>query len=146
MKEPDGTRTTGKTLTSAKESIVADNPFVHVELVTPDVQKSKDFYSALFDWDLSDSQGGAYTMVGVGEPEYGVGGGMLKTPGPGIPPHWMAYVGVADVAASTEKAKSLGATVIKDITPVEGYGKFSIIMDPTGAVLGLWQTLHTNGS
>jgi uncharacterized protein len=123
-----------------KEPIVPDNPFVHVELVTPDLAKAKEFYKSLFDWELSDAQGGAYTMIGVGEHEYGVGGGMMAAPAPGIPPHWLAYVAVSDIKAATAKAKSLGATIIKDVMPIEGYeGSFlSIIMDPTGAVLGLY--------
>jgi hypothetical protein len=40
----------------------------------------------------------------------------------------------------TEKAKSLGAQVKRDVTEVPGMGWFSIIVDPTGAPLGLWQT------
>ena len=123
---------------------MADNPFVHVELYTPDLEKSKAFYGSLFDWDLSEAQGGTYTMVGVGESEYGIGGGMMSMPAPGIPPHWMAYVAVDDVAASTAKAQSLGAKLIRDVTPVEGHGLFTIIMDPTGAVLGLWQSTHSD--
>jgi predicted enzyme related to lactoylglutathione lyase len=118
---------------------VADNPFVHVELVTPDLAKSKAFYRALFDWELDDSQADSYTMIGVGEHPYGVGGGMMKAPNPDVPPHWLAYVSVADVNAATEKAKSLGATIVREVTPIEGYGSFSIIQDPTGAVLGLWK-------
>lgn len=118
---------------------MANNPFVHVELVTPDLGKAKQFYSALFDWDLNDMQDGSYTMIGVGDHDYGVGGGMMATPAPGIPPHWLAYVAVSDVAAATAKAKSLGATIVKDVTPIEGYGSLSIIMDPTGAVLGIFQ-------
>ena len=102
------------------------------------LEKAKAFYKALFDWELNDVQDGDYTMIGVGEHEYGVGGGMMAPPVPGIPPHWLAYVAVSDLKASTEKAKSLGATIIKDVTPIEGYGELSIIMDPTGAVLGLY--------
>lgn len=117
---------------------MANNPFVHVELVTPDLEKAKAFYGKLFDWDLEAAHDGQYTMVGVGDHKYGVGGGMMTTPAPGIPPHWLAYVAVSDLAAATEKAKSLGATVVKDVTKIEGYGEFSIIMDPAGAVLGLY--------
>jgi predicted enzyme related to lactoylglutathione lyase len=51
----------------------------------------------------------------------------------------MAYVLVDDLKAATAKAKSLGATVMKDATEVPGAGSFSIITDPTGAVLGLWE-------
>jgi len=115
------------------------NPFVHVELNTTDVSKAKSFYGKLFDWELEDvSMGpsGTYTMIKVGE---GTGGGMLKHPMPGAPSTWLAYVLVDDIAAATQKAKSLGATVVKDVTEVMGAGWLSIIMDPTGAVLGLWK-------
>ncbi len=113
------------------------NPFVHVELMTEDLAQSKKFYNSLFDWKLEDVPGMDYTMVGVGE---GTGGGMMKNPVPGIPSHWMAYVLVEDVNASTKKAISLGAKVVKEVTEVPGMGWFSVIIDPTGAALGLWQT------
>ena len=114
------------------------NPFVHVELNTTDVGKAKSFYDALFDWKLEDMpmSDGAYTMIQVGE---GTGGGLMKHPVPNAPSTWLAYVLVSDVSASTAKAKSLGATVLKDVTEVPGMGRFSVIADPTGAALGLWQ-------
>jgi predicted enzyme related to lactoylglutathione lyase len=114
------------------------NPFVHVELNTTDVSKAKAFYGNLFNWELQDfpMPGGSYTMIKVGE---GTGGGMMKHPVPGAPSTWLAYVLVDDVAASTQKAKSLGATIMKDVTEVMDAGSLSIIMDPTGAVLGLWK-------
>ena len=115
------------------------NPFVHVELNTTDVKKAKDFYSKLFSWKLEDMPmggGGTYTMIGVGE---GTGGGMMKNPMPGAPSAWLAYVMVDDVAASTKKAKSLGATVLKDVSEVPQYGWFSVLQDPTGAVFALWK-------
>jgi predicted enzyme related to lactoylglutathione lyase len=46
---------------------------------------------------------------------------------------------VDDIAASTAKAKSLGATVMLDVTEVMGMGWMSVIIDPTGAALGLWK-------
>jgi predicted enzyme related to lactoylglutathione lyase len=63
----------------------------------------------------------------------------MKNPMPGVPSAWLAYVQVDDIGAATQKAKSLGATVVKDVTEVMGAGHFSIISDPTGAVLGLWK-------
>jgi predicted enzyme related to lactoylglutathione lyase len=125
--------------------IIVANPFVHVELTTPDVEKAKSFYSALFDWKLEDVEqapGKTYTMIRVGN---GTGGGMMKIPtpaapaaaSPAIPTAWMPYVRVDDVRAATAKAKSLGATVAKDVTEVTGAGAFSVIIDPTGAAIGL---------
>jgi len=124
------------------------NPFVHVELNTTDVDKAKKFYGQLFDWKLEDvamgpggppgllASEGRYTMI---KPGTGTGGGMLKQPVPGAPSFWLAYVAVEDVAASTQKAKSLGAKIMLDVTEVPGAGWMSIIIDPTGAALGLWK-------
>lgn len=109
------------------------NPFCHVELQTHDLGKSKKFYKGLFDWKLEDSPMD-YTMINV---EDGTGGGMWENHD--APPHWLAYVLVDDVAATTKKARSLGAKVIKDVTEVPGYGWLSVIADPAGATLGLWQ-------
>ncbi len=54
-------------------------------------------------------------------------------------PHWVPYVLVDDIAASTEKAKSLGARVLADVTEIPGMGSFSMFVDPTGAAFALWQ-------
>jgi predicted enzyme related to lactoylglutathione lyase len=114
------------------------NPFVHVELNTTDLAKAKTFYGKLFDWKLEDMPMGpeTYTIIKVGE---GTGGGMMKHPVPGAPSMWLAYVIVDDIDAATKKAKSLGATVMKDVTEVPDMGWLSIILDPTGAPLGLWK-------
>ena len=117
------------------------NPFVHVELETNDVAKAKTFYGKLFDWKMEDIpndavENGTYTMISVGD---GTGGGMMKNPMPAGQSFWLAYVLVDDIEASTKKAKSLGATVMKDVTEVMGMGWLSIIVDPTGAALGLWK-------
>jgi len=111
------------------------NPFVHLELQTQDLVKAKKFYQGLFDWRLEDLPMG-YTMVQVGE---GTGGGMMKCPVPGAPSHWLPYILVDDVKASTKKAKGLGAKVVQDATEVPSHGWFSVIVDPAGAAVGLWQ-------
>jgi predicted enzyme related to lactoylglutathione lyase len=114
------------------------NPFVHVELNTNDVGKAKGFYSKLFDWKMEDAKmdWGTYTLIGVGE---GTGGGLMQNPIPNAPSFWLSYVLVDDIEAATKKAKSLGATVCKDVTEVPDMGWLSIISDPTGAMLGLWK-------
>jgi predicted enzyme related to lactoylglutathione lyase len=114
-------------------------PFVHIELNTTDPAKAKTFYGKLFDWKLEDMQmeTGTYTLIRVGD---GTGGGIMKHPMPGKPSVWIPYVEVADVRAQTEKARSLGGTVVKDVTEVMDMGTFSIVLDPTGAAVGLWQS------
>ena len=114
------------------------NPFVHVELHTKDLTKARQFYQGLFGWELKDMPmpgGGSYTIVDVGE---GTGGGMMEDGG--APPHWLAYVGVDDVRAKTAQAKALGATVLQDVMQVGEYGTMSVLRDPSGATIALWQS------
>jgi len=118
------------------------NAFVHLELNSTDVDKSKAFYGKLFEWTLEDTKMGEngdldYTMIKVGT---GTGGGMMKQLIPGAGSAWLPYVEVQDIKASTKKASSLGAKVMKDVTEIKDMGFLSIIVDPTGALLGLWQT------
>ena len=63
----------------------------------------------------------------------------LRDPAPGMPSHWMPYVIVEDVAASTAKAKSLGATVLLENMEVPDTGRLSVITDPAGAHIGMFQ-------
>jgi len=114
------------------------NPFVHVELQTNDPASAKKFYTSLFGWKLQDvpMPGGTYTMIDVGG---GTGGGMMRNPIPGAPSHWLSYVAVDDIHASTKKVKELGAMVLVDVTEVGEFGWMSAFTDPTGATLAMWK-------
>ena len=117
------------------------NPFVHIELNSPDPQKAKAFYGKLFQWRFEDMSNPAvpdqaYSTIKV---EEGPGGGIMKQVPQG-PAGWIPYVQVDDLRTTTEKAKSLGAKVMKDTTEVPNMGSFSIIRDPAGSILGLWES------
>ncbi len=115
------------------------NTFVHNELNTQDVGKAKEFYGKLFDWKLEDmpgSPGNTYTLISSGDKSIG---GIMQHPMPGAPSLWISYVLVDDIHAATAKAKSLGATAIKEAQEVPKMGWFSILLDPTGACFAIWQ-------
>lgn len=109
------------------------------EMMTTDQEASTAFYSSLFDWKHEDMDMGGFTYRFFKSGERPVAGMMQITPEMGeCPPHWLSYVTVEDIEASTAKAQELGARVVKEITDV-GKGKFSIIIDPQGAGIALWQ-------
>jgi len=114
------------------------NPFVHVELNSTDPATAKRFYGKLFGWKLTDMAlpVGTYTMIDVGD---GTGGGMMQQLIPGAGSFWLPYVLVDDIKAATAQARTLGATIMKDVDEVPDMGWLSIIEDPTGAMLGLWE-------
>ncbi|MBV8117812.1 MAG: VOC family protein [Candidatus Eremiobacteraeota bacterium] len=114
------------------------NPFVHVELNSTDLGKARPFYEKLFDWKLQDvpMPDGTYTLI---DTQGGTGGGMMKHPVPGAPSMWLAYVDVDDLRATTDRVKSLGGKVLRDVTEVPNMGSFSVVEDPAGAVFALWE-------
>jgi predicted enzyme related to lactoylglutathione lyase len=58
---------------------------------------------------------------------------------PDVRPHWLDFVRVADVPASTEKAVSLGAKVLVAPRPDRHGGRISVVADPAGAPFGLME-------
>ena len=120
------------------------NPFVHIELNSTDPEKAKAFYAQLFDWEMKDiplpgsspEANEVYTTIAVGG---GTGGGIMRQMMPNAPSSWLAYALTKNIRADTDKAAALGAVILKDVTEVPGMGFLSIIKDPTGALLGLWQ-------
>lgn len=112
------------------------NPFVHLELNTPDLEKAKKFYSDLFGWSFTDNPMpmGIYSTF---KPDSGPGGGAVSMSD--APTGWLAYVGVDDIRASTKKAALLGAQVLGDSMEIPGVGWMSLLLDPTGAKIALFQ-------
>lgn len=114
------------------------NPFVHLELNTPDLPRAKQFYGALCGWEFQDMQMGSpdavYSTFGT---DTGPGGGVTSMGGG--KPAWLPYIGVEEIHAATEKARSLGATVLHDSHEIPNVGWMSILTDPTGAAIALFQ-------
>jgi predicted enzyme related to lactoylglutathione lyase len=112
------------------------NPFVHLELITPDMSKAKEFYGAMFGWEFQDMDMGPAGVYSTFKPSSGPGGGMVSmTDNHG----WRAYVGVEEIHAATEKARGLGAQICLDSHEIPNVGWMSILTDPTGSTIALFQ-------
>lgn len=113
------------------------NPFTYAELHTKDPKAARSFYGQLFDWKMEDHENphGTYTEIDPGE---GFPGGMLRAATP-EGSYRLPYVEVADVTAATTRAKTLGASAVQEMVEIPE-GVFSVLVDPTGAPFGLFQT------
>jgi uncharacterized protein len=109
------------------------------ELMTPDAAESAKFYCGLFGWvhEVVDMGGTNYTIFKVGEDSI-AGMAALSPKSEGTPEGWTNYVTVENLESSIAKACQLGGKTLKDITPLQ-IGRFAIVQDPLGAVVGLWQ-------
>ena len=109
------------------------------ELMTNDIEGAKRFYADTLGWTY-DSFGGAnftYWVCMAGETPVG---GIMPLEGvapEGAGPHWFSYVSVDDVDKRTEAAKAAGGTVVREPFDVPMVGRIAIVLDSTGAGIGL---------
>jgi uncharacterized protein len=117
-----------------------------VDLGSPDVDASISFYGSLFGWTASEpgppEAGGYRFFLQDGKMVGGIGPLMME----GQPPAWLNYVTVADAVESAGKARDAGGTVFVEPMDVMDVGRFSVLADPTGAALGLWQPRRHTGA
>jgi predicted enzyme related to lactoylglutathione lyase len=124
--------------------------FSWADLATTDPAAAKQFYTALFGWTFEDTPAGGgqiYTMFFLnGKPVAGLMGIGPEQQAAGVEPHWASYVTVDDVDATTGKVAPLNGVVIAPPFDVLDSGRMSVIRDPTGATVSLWQAGTHAGS
>jgi predicted enzyme related to lactoylglutathione lyase len=64
-------------------------------------------------------------------------GGVTPHLPPGVKPHWLPYVHVADVDGTLARAKRLGATLPMPAEDIPGVGRFGVLTDPVGATVAV---------
>jgi uncharacterized protein len=108
---------------------------VHLELHTHDLEAASAFYSELLRWrtEQIDSRWGTYHALVLGD---GLYGGIVDCGRRGA--GWLPYVEVDRIAATTDRARDLGASVL--LHPREGpAGWRSVVSTPAGGEIALWQ-------
>jgi predicted enzyme related to lactoylglutathione lyase len=106
--------------------------FVWFHHGSDDRNESKDFYAKLLGWTASEGPGGM-TMLAVEKGPFAAAGEKY-----GDAAAWIPFVQVQDVDTATKKAVKLGGRVIREKAKGPA-GEFSVVRDPGGAAIGLWQ-------
>jgi uncharacterized protein len=111
--------------------------FCWVDLGATDVPGAKAFYVGLFGWEFEDlsADEGTYTICRVRGRD--VAGVHQHTEEQGT--GWSSHISVDDLNATTSRARELGAAVLAEPFDVPGAGRTSVLRDPGGAVVALWQ-------
>ena len=113
-----------------------------VDLATTDVAGAEAFYSGIFGWEAEQMPAGdgIYSMQRVrGIDAAGIYEQAEDQKASGMPPAWTTYISVDDVDATTSKVVPTGGMVMMEPFDVMDAGRMSVIGDPTGAVVALWQ-------
>jgi predicted enzyme related to lactoylglutathione lyase len=111
--------------------------FCWADLATPDQEGATKFYTELFGWSVTPGEGG-YLHLKNGEAFIG-GIPPADNATPGVPPHWMSYIQVADIKGSSAKAGDLGGKICFGPMPIGDTGSMAVLSDPQGAVLALFE-------
>ncbi len=121
----------------------------YVDLSTTDPDAARSFYGALFGWDFeidpSPEAGGYAAAQKNGKHVAGVFQQQKEHADMGMPPAWNTYVTVENVDAMPDKVTAAGGQVLAPPFDVMGAGRMSVIMDPTGAAIALWQKKEAIG-
>jgi len=116
-----------------------------IEISVPDREKIVKFYEGMFGWKMVTGKDMAPADATTNYPHIAHDGALVGgLPGPewrdpNAPPHFLIYFSVADVAASTAKAVSLGARAFVDSKDIGENGRISVLADPQGAMFALHQ-------
>ena len=115
-----------------------------VDLQTTDAGAAKAFYSTLFGWayeDMEMESGGVYSIATLdGDAVAGIAAQSPDMRAAGAPPSWNTYLAVDDVDAATAKVAGAGGQVAMAPFDVgDGAGRMSVVLDPTGVPVALWQ-------
>ncbi len=114
-----------------------------VDLMSPDVDASKAFYTAVFGWDAADQfdddGNRVYVMFTLeGKSVAGLGGLPPGMPD-GMPAVWNTYIATDDVAATADKVVTAGGSVMMPPMLVMDSGEMAIFTDPGGAAFSVWR-------
>jgi len=116
------------------------------DLMTTDPAGAQEFYGALFGWQYEanpipeEGGGGEYIMVSKnGHSVAGMGQQNPEQVEMGIPPMWTTYITVDDLEAAVGKVEGAGGSVMAPPMEVMEAGHMAVVVDPTGAVVCLWQ-------
>ena len=119
---------------------------IWIDLASPDLDASKQFYNQIFGWDAQQVGGpdmGNYTFFTLGGKQVAGGASMMME---GQHPAWTTYIAVEDADKTAAKIKDAGGEVVMGPHDIPESGRMAIFRDPTGAYLALWQAGGHRGS
>ncbi|MEO8331440.1 MAG: VOC family protein [Gallionella sp.] len=119
--------------------LAEDNQWMWIELWAKDPKTMATFYSGLAGYEVNP------TPMSNGKTAYQLASGgyarcnIIPTPEPGHPSAWLPFLRVHNVKASVVAVVQAGGRVIVEPDPEVRAGTTALIIDPTGAAIGLVQ-------
>ena len=128
---------------AARDTVAPVGRIAWLDLTVSDASATRDFYRQVVGWSVQNVEledGGEhyadYTMLGDdGTPAAGVC--HARGVNIGLPPVWMIYLPVGDLAESLRRVQEEGGKVVKAMQGEDGEYVYAAVQDPVGAYLAL---------
>ena len=117
-----------------------------LDLTVPDAPATRDFYREVVGWTVhevamkdGDEEYADYAMLAEGGRPVG---GVCHARGvnAGLPPAWLIYLPVGDLAESLRRVEEEGGTVVRASQGEDGMPVYAVVRDPVGVCLSLAPT------
>ncbi|CAN5675277.1 VOC family protein [soil metagenome] len=116
-----------------------------LDLTVPDADTLRDFYREVVGWSIHEvemtDEGEAYADYAMLAEDGSPAGGVCHARGKnlGMPPVWLLYLTVGDLAESVRRVPEEGGSVVKGVLGKDGELMYAAIRDPVGAFVALMQ-------
>lgn len=116
-----------------------------IDLTVSDASEARDFYRQVVDWSVEDVEmahaGATYADYGMSADDGTTVAGVCHARGVNadLPPVWLVYLPVGDLAESVRRVEEEGGKIVKATRGNDGEYTCAVIEDPVGAHLALVQ-------
>ena len=110
-----------------------------VDLGTTDIERSKDFYQALFGWDYDEfetDEGSYFTALIGGQPVAGMMASAEEQP-VDMASMWSVFFSSTDLDGDVARAEEAGGSVVRPPFEIPGGERIAVVADPAGARFAL---------
>lgn len=110
-----------------------------VDLTVTNADQVRDFYSQVTGWQSEGIDMGGYSdyVMKSSDGEGAAGVCHKRGSNQDLPSCWLIYITVEDLDKSLQACKKMGGEILREPKSCGGYGRFSIIRDPSGAAAAL---------
>jgi predicted enzyme related to lactoylglutathione lyase len=115
---------------------MAKTPVVHWELIGPDGEALKGFYSSTLGWEFAPTMEGFDSYFMTDESETGIGGA-VGSGSEDLPSYGAVYFQVESIDETLGKVAANGGDIVQPRTEIPDVVVFGIFKDPAGNLVGL---------
>jgi len=114
-----------------------------LDLTVPDASATRDFYRSVVGWSSEDvamkdgdDHYADYSML-ASDGEAAAGVCHARGVNQGLPPVWLMYLPVGDLAESLRRAEEEGGKILRTIDGSDGHAMYAVVQDPVGVCFAL---------